>query len=104
VTDRVRYLVAAREDIARAHRWYDNQQPGLGRRFRAYVKRTVATIAEHPGSYGRFRADVRRAVVPVFPFGVFYYIDSDEQLIVILAVMDLRRDPDTIDETISSRR
>jgi hypothetical protein len=56
-------------------------------------------VSESPRLYQH--DDVRRAVLRQFPFGLFYL--EEEQRIVVLGCLDLRRDPDTIAGTIAKR-
>ena len=93
MTARLVYLTAAR--------WYENQQLGLGRRFRAAVDRVTTRIADQPAMYARYGSDTRCARVPRFPYGVFYCVD--EGRVVIVAVYHLHRDPHDLGEQLASR-
>ena len=99
---RITYLTVALEDVRQAHRWYDTEQPGLGRRFRAAVWCATAGIAEHPRAYPAYYGTARRALVSRFPYGVFYEVH--DRSVTVLAVLNLRRDLETIDSVVTGRR
>ena len=70
---------------------YESKEQGLGARFLREVEVTVDRIISNPEAWRRLSPRTRRCLVRDFPFGVFYQIRRDE--ILIVAVMDLRRDP-----------
>lgn len=83
----------ARADVSGAARWHEEQRPGLGSEFLDEVLRTLSMIEETPELYPRVHEDIRRALTRRFPFGVFYIVESSDQ--VVLAVMHGSRDPTT---------
>lgn len=72
--------------------WYESQQEDLGKRFLASVQDALNRIVVNPRLYPVVEADVRRCLTRTFPFGVLFRIKPD--IIVIMAVMHLHRDPD----------
>jgi toxin ParE1/3/4 len=85
---------ASREDVGQAARWYESQKPGLGREFIAQVRETFAAVMSHPLPFPEARRQMRRAQLHRFPYGVFFFTESESK-IVVLAVIDLRRNPRT---------
>jgi len=85
---------ASREDVTQAARWYESQKPGLGREFIAQVRETFASVTSHPLSFPEAHRQMRRAQLHRFPYGVFFASESESK-IVVLAVIDLRRNPRT---------
>jgi len=55
------------------------------------VERAVASIGESPMTWPKIEGELRRRLVQRFPFGILYYIESKE--IVIVAVSHLKRRP-----------
>lgn len=96
------YRQAARREIVSAARTYEGQREGLGGLFLDEIGRIEGHISEGPRLYQLVGDGVRRAVLHRFPFGLFYL--EEEQRIVVLACLDLRRDPETIVSTVSTRR
>ena len=94
ISPRERRLVvnptAARE-VEDAVAWYNQQSAGLGLEFLRAITAVVSAVRRAPASYPRVRGDTRRALVRRFPYGVFFRETDDT--IVVLAVVDSRRDP-----------
>ena len=81
----------AQADIDDAVTWYEGQQSGLGSRFLDGLDRVLKRIRETPLQFPSVSVEVRRALLHTFPYAV--YFKATEQVIVILAVLHLRRDP-----------
>lgn len=71
--------------------WYDGQQGGLGDRFLASVDDAIARIERNPLHFPAVVLDVRRALVPRFPYGLFFRVDGDGS--VVIACLHHRRAP-----------
>ena len=83
----------AREDVASAATWYDDQEPGLGKDFVTEARQLFRQIAEHPARFRPVNPEVRQASLHRFPYAVYFSVEPEE--IVILAVIHKRRHPDT---------
>jgi plasmid stabilization system protein ParE len=81
----------AKGDLREAFHWYEDKQPGLGRRLLASVEASLASIRENPRMYPRVDPSIRRASARPFPFGVFYRIEGDK--IRVIAILHNARDP-----------
>lgn len=81
----------ARQDIARATRWYEEQSAGLGTRFIAAVDVALAAAGAGAERYPAVYRDVRRVRVEVFPYGVYYVVRAG--VVQVLAVTHGRRHP-----------
>lgn len=81
----------AEADIESAALWYDGERPGLAARFLADVHRTFTRIEERPLQFPAMVGDVRRALLHTFPYAVYFRASPD--VLVVLAVLHLRRDP-----------
>ena len=88
-----RFTSAALTELRVAALDYERKQAGLGARFVAEADRTVARILMAPEAWRRLSARTRRCLVHRFPFGLLYQIRGVE--ILIVSVMDLRRDPES---------
>jgi len=89
---RVRILSAVELELAASAHFYASRSRALARRFVLAVMHTIDAVRAHPHSGGILRDDVRRLLVPRFPFAILYRIDPDE--ILVVAIMDVRREPD----------
>ena len=72
---------------------YERKPAGLGARFLEEVDRTVERMVMAPETWRRLSSRTRRCLVHRFPFGLLYQIRGQE--ILIVSVMDLRRDPES---------
>lgn len=72
---------------------YEREREGLGFRFEAQVNTLFARLRDNPFQFPVIEEDVRRALVRDFPYGVFFTTETD--LITVLAVLHLRRHPDS---------
>ena len=88
---KARFLSTAELELKEALEFYEEAQPGLGQRFLLEVEATVRLIEEFPEAWAPLSPRTRRCRTHRFPYGLFYQIRRDE--ILIIAVMDLRREP-----------
>ncbi len=71
---------------------YERYEPGLGYDFSIEVHSTIGNILSFPKAWPILEDDIRRCLIRRFPYGIVYSQDGD--VIFILAVMHLHRDPD----------
>ena len=82
---------AAVTDIEDAYLWYQSQRYGLGDEFRETLRFTFNEISENPRRHQMIHRDTRRALLPRFPYGV--YFREFPEVVVVIACMHGRRDP-----------
>lgn len=80
----------AEADLEQATSWYDDEQPGLGLRFLNDVDHIFRRIREMPRQFPVVSGDIRRAL-RTFPYAV--YFRETNEVLIILAVLHLRRRP-----------
>jgi len=88
---RVVAQAAAERDIEGAFAWYQNERAGLGIEFLDAIRDVYGRIADGPFRYRELRAGIRRALVRRFPYAI--YFSSEQDIVVILAVLHVHRDP-----------
>jgi hypothetical protein len=81
----------AEAELFDAIEYYEKVELGLGQDFSVEVLNTIQNVMNYPLAWPLLIDDVRRCLTNRFPFGVVYAVDGD--LIHILAVMHLRREP-----------
>ncbi|MGD0262644.1 MAG: type II toxin-antitoxin system RelE/ParE family toxin [Verrucomicrobiota bacterium] len=86
-----RFTSTAERELQEAIEFYEAAENGLGARFLDEVEAAVARIVAHPLAWTPLSPRTRRCRTHRFPYGLFYQIRTDE--ILVLSVMDLRRDP-----------
>ena len=93
-------LAEAAADVESSWEFYDRQDDGLGAYFVGCVlqdlHRLEALHGTHPVHHGLMRMLSER-----FPFGI-YYRETDDA-IEVLAILDLRRDPERIRREVGER-
>lgn len=83
----------AEAEFEGAAQWYASQQPGLGEDFVRRVQEVLDVITEHPHRYPIAEQDIHEALVPRFPYCIYYRVRPSR--IIILAIFHTSRDPST---------
>lgn len=86
-------LPDAKADIKLAALWYNEQKPGLGRRFTVEVRHKVHYLCRNPKASVVRYSKVRTAVLNVFPYIIHLVIDEKNGTVLILAVLHTSRRP-----------
>jgi plasmid stabilization system protein ParE len=86
------FAPAARAELIDAQDWYENEAPGLGRRFRSAVDSVVERMSANPLQFPLVHRNIRRALLRRFPYALMFVIEPDEALTVI-ACFHGSRDP-----------
>jgi hypothetical protein len=95
------YRHAASREVVEATLRYERERRGLGGAFLDEIARIERHVCDAPGLYQLVEAPIRRATLRRFPFGLFYLEELDR--IVVLACLDLRRDPQMIGDIVARR-
>lgn len=82
----------AEADISEAFQYYESCRDNLGSDFLLCIEASLFRIQKNPQQYQNVYKNVHRALVPRFPYGI-YYTRLDQNLIV-LAVIHARRNPE----------
>jgi plasmid stabilization system protein ParE len=69
----------------------EKEREGLGSEFLEAVEKMVQAIAKNPERFPAIRKDIRRAVLPRFPYSIFYRIVSGH--VVVIACFHGKRNP-----------
>lgn len=99
---RVRISQDAVDDIWEASRFYDQLSPGLGKYFRKRIAEDIESLSRNGPINPVIHGDVHRLLSQVFPFGIFYR--AQLSWAEVIAILDLRRNPDWIREKLSRIR
>ena len=93
-------LPKARLDIIGTNIWYNEQQAGLGKRFRNALTETIALFRDQPLLFAERYRGVRLAPLKKFPYLVYFVFDEQQQRIVIIAVLHGGRNPEVWKERV----
>ena len=88
---KAQFVSTAERELKEAMEFYEAARAGLGAEFLAEVVATTSLIEKFPLAWTSLSPRTRRCRTRRFPYGLFYQVRRDE--ILIVSVMDLRRDP-----------
>jgi len=90
---RVLFRPEVEQDVAKAAKWYDGQQPGLGKEFREEVIQVFDALGVNPLLYCRRHPlkNIRWRYPERFPYRIIYEVLENEKTIVIAAVLHAAR-------------
>jgi plasmid stabilization system protein ParE len=94
MTRRVVIEAEAEKELKEAADWYNEQKPGLGRRFARDVRALMRKAAENPSRFRLVSRLTRQARLPRWHYYAVYFTvcDSPAQIIVV-AVFHAKRNP-----------
>jgi plasmid stabilization system protein ParE len=88
------FLLSTDIDIQNAYERYEDYQEGRGALFIRHLDAAFTHMRAFPEIAPVFDGNYRRLLVPRFPYGIFYTLESGR--IIIAAVEYLRQDPEAI--------
>lgn len=97
---KVAVLAEAAEDIEQARDFYEAQQSGIGDYCADSLLADIENLALYHGIHAK-HFGLYRMLADRFPFGIYYRETKTETQVI--AVLDLRRDPDWIRSELSWR-
>jgi len=92
----------ARAEFLLALEYYEECQPGLGRRFRDAVEKELDHVREMPFRFRVLHTPFRRCLVPKFPYSIIFTIEP--ALILVIAVAHAKRKPGYWHDRIATRQ
>lgn len=90
---RIRITVEARQDLDEGYAFYELQDPGAGEYFATCLKADISGLVVTAGIHRQWQG-FHKALSKVFPYAIYYRFSG--QAVVVIAVIDTRRDPDWI--------
>ncbi|ATG91274.1 hypothetical protein MKLM6_3075 [Methylomonas koyamae] len=88
---RLKFSARALRETGEAQEWYESQSPGLGEEFIAAMELQLKRLEQAPLLFAEVIPGVRRALLPRFPFGLFYAVRGNS--VHVLAVLHDARTP-----------
>jgi plasmid stabilization system protein ParE len=82
---RILFTRLARQELEDAVRYLELEHPGLGRAFKAEVRKASLRIAAYPKAWSAERGDVRRCLLHKFPYKLMYSLEDDHILVIAVA-------------------
>lgn len=91
MNDPIVFRHVAKIEYDQAADWYEERSAGLGVVFATAIQHILDRIAKQADFYPRVLEQVREALVPSFPYCIYYV--EEERRIVVLSVFHTSRDP-----------
>lgn len=89
-----RFTAAALLELEDGARYYDRCDKGLGDEFIGEIEQAIEQILFFPEGWSRIDEIYRRFHVKRFPYSVVYFIEDEEEIIVV-AIFHQERGADT---------
>lgn len=86
-----RFHPEAERELREAVEYYEDIEAGLGYDLSVEVYSAIQRAVAYPRAWPVLDGEIRRALVRRFPYGVLYA--QQEGTLIIVAVMNLRREP-----------
>ncbi|AFM11755.1 type II toxin-antitoxin system RelE/ParE family toxin [Turneriella parva] len=96
------FLEPATFEVDEAFRFYEGQRSGLGLDFIFDLRACLERIVRYPNAWQPFELETRRCRLTKFPYAAVYAEEAD--LILIVAVMHLHREPGYWSDRIKNNR
>lgn len=90
---KARFAFAAERELKEAVEFYESARAGLGTEFLLEVEAATKLIENFPQAWMPLSPRTRRCRTHRFPFGLFFQVREKPGEILIVSVVDLRRDP-----------
>lgn len=89
----VKFFPPAQKELREAVSYYNEHCAGLGFEFAAEIRKTISRILHFPTAWTTLSTRTRRCLANRFPYAVIFQHSNTHLFIV--AVMHLKRDPDS---------
>lgn len=90
---KIKLLQETRLDIKEIMQFYDEENPGLGKRFYESLKSRFNYIQKYPFHCQVTYRDSRNILVVYFPYQVHYRIEEADKFVIVFAVTHTSRNP-----------
>ena len=99
----VRIEPEALNDIQKITDWYNEQQAGLGGRFQKTVVQQINSLKKDPHIFVIRYKEIRCVLVKKFPYMTHFYINEENNIVEVIAVISTDRNPKIWTERISKQ-
>lgn len=93
---KLKLLPVVYQDLQKAKKWYIDINAELGEDFKLKVNQEFDYISQYPKHYQKKYEELRQAIVPRFPYTVYYLIEEELQTVVVVGVLAQKQSIDRI--------
>lgn len=83
----------AEREFYKAIDYYEKRREGLGLDLSREVYLAIDRILDFPELWSKIDSNIRRALVDRFPYAILYHYERENEIIYIVAVMNLHQEP-----------
>lgn len=84
---KLKLLPIVYQDLRNAKEWYTEINTRLGEDFKLKVNQELDYIKQYPEHYQKRYKELRQAIVARFPYTVYYLIEEELKLVVVIGVL-----------------
>lgn len=88
---KLKLLPIVYQDLRNAKEWYTEINTRLGEDFKLKVNQELDYIKQYPEHYQKRYKELRQAIVARFPYTVYYLIEEELKLVVVIGVLAQRQ-------------
>ncbi len=100
MTYKVKLISQVRADLLEAKEWYQQHNATLAEDFKIAVNNEIDYISKFPNHYQIKYKDLRQSLVIRFPYAIYYLVNEEQKLIVVLGILHTKRNPNVIKKRI----
>ena len=93
----------AKNDLQIAYEFYETQKENLGNYFIEIILSEIKML-EFYGCLHQKTFEYHRMLSKKFPFGIYYDCNKKDKIIYIIAILDLRKNPTSIEKYLKKRK
>jgi len=84
---------AVAEDLKDVVDYYKNISPHLAKQFLFRIREAKSYVSQYPQGFQVKYKNIRTVLLKQFPYHIHYFVDENNQQIVILAIIHTYRNP-----------
>lgn len=96
MTYKLKLLPIVYQDLRKAKKWYLEINTALGEDFKLKVNDELDYIRRYPKYYQKKYKELRQAIVARFPYTVYYLIEEELKIVVVIGVLAHKQSFDRI--------
>lgn len=93
---RLKLLPIVYQDLRKAKKWYLEINKTLGEDFKLKVNEELDYIKQYPKHYQKRHRELRQAIVARFPYTIYYLIEEELKIVVVIGVLAQKQSFDRI--------
>jgi plasmid stabilization system protein ParE len=93
---KLKLLPIVYQDLRNAKKWYLEINTELGEDFKLKVNEEFDYIRQYPKHYQKKYSQLRQAIVARFPYTIYYLIEEELKIVVVIGVLAQKQSFDRI--------